>query len=61
MLSLLITLLVLLVLWWAATTVARAFNAPPQILTVLNVLFVVIAVLWLLQVFGLMARVPLLH
>lgn len=61
MLSLVITLLVLLVLWWGVTTIAQSFGAPSQILTVINVLFVVIVVLWLLQVFGLLTQVPLLR
>lgn len=49
----LVVLLVLVLLWWAFTSVAKAFSAPQPILVVVNVLFVVIAVLYLLGALGL--------
>lgn len=48
LLGLLVAVLVLCLLWWALETVTSAFGLDPRIKAVVIVLFVVIAVLWLL-------------
>ena len=50
--SILISLVIICLLFWGVTTIARTFGAPPQILVVVNVVFVIIAVLWLLSLIG---------
>lgn len=59
-LSLLVTLIVLLLCWWVITKIAETLGAPSQIFTIINVLFVAVAVLWVLQGLGLLSRAPLL-
>lgn len=59
MISILVVVLVACLLFWAVRTLLAAFGAPPQIQTVVLVLFVVIVCLWLLQAFGLAGALPL--
>lgn len=46
--SLLVAAIILCLLWWALETLTSAFSLDPRIKAVVIVLFVVIAVLWLL-------------
>lgn len=62
MVSLLVSLLVLALVWWLASYIATSLGAPPPILVIVNVIFAIILILWLLQAFGLFAPgVPLLR
>lgn len=62
-LSLLLTLLVVLVvlglIYWAAHRLAAAFGLPAPVVVLIDVLLVVVAVLYILQVFGLLPRLQL--
>lgn len=57
-LSILVGLVIILLCWWAVTTLMGAFAVPPQIQTVIMVLFVVLVVLWLLSLLGTGIGVP---
>lgn len=52
MITLLIYLLVLGLVWYVATYIARQIGAPPPVFVILNVLFALVALLWLLQMLG---------
>lgn len=58
--DLLITLIVLVIvlglIYWAVHRLAAAFGVPAPIVTIIDVLLVVIAVFYLLNVFGLFGR-----
>lgn len=54
MISLLITLFLLVVAFWAIRTIIPALGLPEPISTVLYVILVVVMVLYLLRVFGLL-------
>ena len=56
--SLIVGVILLILAFWALRTLAGTFGLPPQIVAVLNVVFVVLFVLWILQIFGLLSRVP---
>lgn len=49
-----VLVLVLGVLWWAVTSIASAYGLPAQVTVVIQVLLVLIAVVWLLQLAGLL-------
>lgn len=57
LIGLLVVFIVLLLVWWAVHRVAATFGAPAQIVVVIDVVLVVIFVLYLLRVFGLVARI----
>ncbi len=59
--SLLVILLLFLVLAWAARTLMAAFGIGDPIATVVYVIIVLIAVLWLIQNLGLIGGGPILH
>lgn len=52
MISILVAVLVLCVLWWALTSLAAAFGLPAQIVVVLQIILVILALIWILGVFG---------
>lgn len=52
LLSLLVVVIVICLLYWALTTLTAAFGLDPRIQAVVIVLFVVIAVLYLLGLVG---------
>lgn len=60
MLSLLLTLVVGFVVfvlaWWVVHRIAKAFEAPPQVLVIAEVLLVCLGVFFLLNAFGLLNR-----
>lgn len=58
LIGLVILLLVAALLFWAVRTILVAFGAPTQIQVVVQVLFVVLICLWLLQVLGLLSGLP---
>lgn len=51
--SLLVFLIIIGCLFWAVRALAGAFGIPAPVVTVIQVVLVLIAVLWLLQGFGL--------
>ncbi len=61
LIGVLILLLVCCLLFWAVRTLLAAFGAPSQIQVVVQVLFVVLVCLWLLQVLGLLGDMPSLR
>jgi hypothetical protein len=50
--SILISLLVLCLIWWVAKYIATSFGAPPPILVIINVVFAVLLLIWLIQLLG---------
>lgn len=58
-LSLIVVIIALGLLYWAAHRLASAFGLAPPIVAVLDVLLVIIAVLLLLRLFGLGSRLGL--
>ena len=58
LIGLLVLLLVFCLLFWAVRTVLAAFGAPSQVQVVVQVLFVVLVCVWLLQVLGLLGSLP---
>ena len=52
MLSLLVSLVVLCLLFWAVNAVLKAFGVGDPIATLVRVVFVIVVVLWLLGVLG---------
>lgn len=58
MITLLIYLVVLGLVWYVATYIARQVGAPPPVFVILNVLFALIALLWLLQLLGVVSATP---
>ncbi len=58
LLGLLVALIVICVFAWAAKSIMDVFAVPPQIKTVVLVLFVLFVVLWLAQSIG---SLPNLH
>lgn len=62
LISLVVVIVVLGLIYWAAHTLAAAFGLPGIIVTLIDVVLVIVFVLYLLQFFGLMAgRVPALR
>jgi hypothetical protein len=61
LIGLLFVLIVLCVVFWAVKQVMVAFGTPPQIQTVVVVLFVLIVVLWLVQSLGVLSLGPRLR
>ena len=57
--SIVIAVLILCLIYWAIHRLAAAFGLSPQIVTVLDVLLVIIAILWLIRVMGYGGRVGL--
>lgn len=53
LLGLLLLLIVLGVVFWAARALMAAFAVPPQIQTVVTVLLVIVALVYVLNAFGL--------
>jgi hypothetical protein len=49
---LLVALVVICLLWWAVTSILRAFAVGDPIATVVKVIFVVVVILWLLSALG---------
>jgi len=58
MITIFITLLVIVLLFWAVRTLLAAFHAPEPIPTIVYVVGVVLIVLWLLKAFGLWSGGP---
>jgi hypothetical protein len=54
--SLLVALVIFGLVWWAATAILKAFGIGDPIATLVQVIIVIAAVLWLLQRFGLGGR-----
>ena len=53
LIGLLVALIIIGVVFWAVRALAAAFSIPAPIVTVIYVLLVVVALLWLLSAFGL--------
>ena len=53
LLNLLVVIIVIGLLWWAAQSLFTVFSVPVQVQTVITVLVVIIFCLWLLSAFGL--------
>ena len=51
-LQILVGLIIVLLCWWAITTLMGAFAVPAPISTVVMVIFVVLVVLWLVSLIG---------
>ncbi len=58
LISLLVTLILLMLVYWAIHQLAGTFGLSPQILVVVDVLLVVLFVVYMLSLFGLVS-VPL--
>jgi hypothetical protein len=58
LISLIVGLVLLGLAFWVIRTLSGAFGIPAPIVTVLQVIVVVFAVLWLLQAFGLWSGGP---
>ncbi len=50
--SLLVALVIFCLVWWAATAILKAFGIGDPIATLVQVIIIIAAVLWLLQRFG---------
>ncbi len=61
MISLLVLLIVIGVIFWAARTLMGAFSVPQPIQTVVVVLLVLVALIAVLQAFGLSTGLPTLR
>ncbi len=60
LIGLLVFLIICGLVFWAINALAGAFGLPQPIITVLYVLLVIVAVLYLLQGFGLLSGGPIL-
>ena len=56
LIALLVFLIIVVVVYWGIHRIADAFGIPSPILVVIDVLLVVVVVLYLLRMFGMMAR-----
>lgn len=54
LLALLVGVVILVLVYWAIHRLASTFGLSPQIVTVIDIILVVIAVLWLLSTVGLL-------
>ena len=61
LISLVIALIIICVVYWAIRQILAAFSIGPPIATVIQVLFVLIVVLWLVQSLGLVSSGPILR
>jgi hypothetical protein len=61
LISLLIALILICVAYWAIRQILSAFGIGPPIATVVQVLFVLVVVLWLVQELGLISGGPVLR
>ena len=52
MITLLVSLVVICLLWWAVTRILAAFGVGDPIATVVKVVFVILVVFWLLSAVG---------
>lgn len=55
--TLLVAVILFCLIWWALATLMSSFGVPEPVRGVVLVLYVVIAVLWLLQAVGWLGRV----
>lgn len=54
LLALLVGVVILVLVYWAIHRLAGTFGLSPQIVTVIDIILVVVAVLWLLSTVGLL-------
>jgi len=61
LISLVIALIIICVVYWAIRQILAAFGIGPPIATVVQVLYVLIVVLWLVQTLGLVSGGPIVR
>lgn len=61
LISLVIIILILCVVYWCIMQIMGAFGVPAQIQTVVMVLFVLLAVLWIVSALGLFGSGPVIN
>ena len=61
LISLLVFLIIIGLIFWAVNALSGTFGIPAPITTIIHVVLVIIAVLYLLQAFGLVSGGPVLQ